>query len=177
MIANPVERLRNRWSEDERANALAALAANGGSCTRGAIARTARELRIPAATLRVWAKGENGPFSAHIRELKKGDLADAFEAVVWQILDVLPSKLAKATASQLTVSLGICLDKMRLLRADRKAEQADQFGHVLTDEEKLAKLNDLLDQVRARQLPQQSAETATSPAATVPADPSSCGDS
>jgi hypothetical protein len=137
MNANPVERLKNRRTDEQRTQALAALAANGGKDTRGAIYRTAQELRIPAATLRAWANGKHPPVAAQSADIKRGDLADALEAVAWQLIDLMPAAARKAPLNQLAIAASISIDKARLLR--EKATQ--HHGEALTPAEALERLN------------------------------------
>ncbi len=60
-------RARRHYSEEERASALAALAANGGN-----IKRTASPLGISEKTLNNWAKGIRHSESAKVGDQKKG---------------------------------------------------------------------------------------------------------
>jgi transposase-like protein len=63
---------KRRYSDDDRANAIAALAANGGF-----VKTTARQLGIPAKTLENWSKGTRHPEAANMGDIKKKHLADA----------------------------------------------------------------------------------------------------
>lgn len=107
---------KRRYTDEQRATALAALAAN-----RGNVCRTARQLGLPAKTLEHWGKGERHPEAAEMGVRKKAALADAFEAVAWRILDAIPPKVAGAPLGHAAAALGICVDKMRLLRAEPAA--------------------------------------------------------
>ncbi len=100
-----------RYSDNDRALALAALAANAGNITR-----TAKDLGIPAGTIRGWAKGLCHPDVADLRDQKKPALADALEAVVRGMVAALPAKIEAAPFQQVATSIGILIDKMRLLR-------------------------------------------------------------
>lgn len=100
-----------RYSDDERATALAALAANGGN-----LARTAKQLGIPGTTLKQWAKGQRHPEAAQMSDQKKGDLADALEGVAWKLAEAAPDKIPFADLKNLAVALGIVIDKMQILR-------------------------------------------------------------
>jgi transposase-like protein len=102
---------KRRYTDEQRGNALAALAANGGY-----LRRTARQLKLPTETLRHWARQERHPEATEDGTLKKGQLADAFEAIAWKVLELLPGKLAQANAVQLATVAGVCIDKMHLLR-------------------------------------------------------------
>ncbi len=104
--------MARRYSDEEKAQALAALDANGGN-----VKRTAGQLGIPVSTLREWARGRgvvNGV--TKIRHQKKGELADELETIAWRVLDALPEKLAEADARALATLLGIVIDKVQLLR-------------------------------------------------------------
>jgi len=59
--------VRHRYSDEERADALLALEANGGN-----LSRTARQMGIPRATLRLWAQGNVVPAVTDICQAKKG---------------------------------------------------------------------------------------------------------
>lgn len=107
------KRERRRYSDEERAAALAALAANGGN-----VGRTARELGIAETTVRHWATGDRHPEAAQMGERKKQDMATALEGVAWKLLRSLPKKVAKAPLNQAATAMGIAIDKARLLRGE-----------------------------------------------------------
>lgn len=101
-----------RYSDEDRATALAALAANGGN-----VQRTAGQLNVPERTLSYWSKTTG----AHVAKLcgeKKGTLADQLESIAWKLVETMPSKLAKANLTQVATALGIVIDKARLLREE-----------------------------------------------------------
>lgn len=103
---------KRRYSDEDRAMALAALAANGGN-----LKRTAREQGVPETSLRQWAKGDRHPEAVEMSAQKKPPLADAYEDVVRRSLGHLSeAKLKRAGAVDLLKVAGIATDKMRLLR-------------------------------------------------------------
>lgn len=126
------EKVRRYYSDEERANTLAALAANGGN-----VNLTAKQLGIPAKTIENWSKGKAHPDVAKLGEQKKGPLADALEVVAFKIVDLLPEKIPSATLQQAATSLGILVDKMQLLRNKPTEIQGapDDDLRNLTDEE------------------------------------------
>lgn len=139
---------RRRYSDDDRAAALAALAANGGN-----VARTAARLGIPVKTLANWARGDRHPEAAQLGERKKGDMAAALEAVAWQILDALPHKIGKAPLNQAAVALGIAIDKARLLRGEPTEIRRDDLpglDALLHDPAAAAHAAALLERLTAR---------------------------
>jgi transposase-like protein len=104
---------RRRYSDNERAEALAMLAANGG-----ALERTAAQLGIPEATLRHWATGRRHPGPVHLYGEKKAQLSGRLEDLAHLLLDEMarPAKRRAASLQQAATSFAIAVDKMRLLR-------------------------------------------------------------
>lgn len=104
--------LRRKYSDSERAAALAAVDLNGGN-----VDRTARDLGIPRKTLDEWVKGRSSNWEmAELRQAQKKDIADKIEDLVHIILDAMPDKVEKAGLSACAVSVGVGIDKMRLMR-------------------------------------------------------------
>ena len=128
-------RQRCRYSDDDRANALAALAANGGN-----INRTARELGIPEKTLRNWANGTSHPEAANLAEQKKQPLAALLEDVARK----LAGDLANGAAKDPAVALGIVIDKRQILLG-----QPTSITRSLSDAERADRLRALVEQFRA----------------------------
>lgn len=103
---------KRRYSDEDKATALAALDANGGN-----VLKTARALKIPHKTLDEWAKGRNQvPEVADLRNEKKGELSARYEAVIHELVDVLADKRANASLKDVATAIGILTDKMQLLR-------------------------------------------------------------
>jgi hypothetical protein len=122
---------KRRYTDTQRSDALAALAANNGNVTR-----TARQLAIPAKTIENWAKGQLHPEVAEISVEKRRPLADRLEAVSHLLLDELsrPEKLSAANVQQIAVALGIGIDKARLLREQPTAITESQSTCPPADE-------------------------------------------
>jgi transposase-like protein len=119
---------RRTYSDDERAAALAALAANGGN-----LKRTARELGVPINTLRRWREGTAHPEAVANATPKKAALAELLEGHAYRLLELAmePDRLADATMPQLMTAFGIAVDKMRLLRGMAAGDgTADARGRV-----------------------------------------------
>ena len=102
---------RRQYSDEEKANALAVLAANGGDL-RG----TARSLGIPKSTLENWAAQRVSAAVSELADTKKKDLADELENIALKLVEAMPDKMQDATLQQIATSLGIAIDKMQLLR-------------------------------------------------------------
>jgi transposase-like protein len=111
--------LKNRikYSDDEKASALTLLAVNNGN-----VKRTARTLGIPRSTLTAWAQARGiGARVTELCHLKKGTLADKFEEVARAMLDgaMSPAKIEDAPLKDVMLAVGICIDKMVMLRGCR----------------------------------------------------------
>lgn len=103
---------KRRYSDDDRANALAALAANGGN-----VRRTSRQLGIPAVTLRSWRDGERAAIPSESVDSKKKALSEQLEGIARQLLDRLTvEKIDDCSLRELMTAVGIAVDKMLLLR-------------------------------------------------------------
>lgn len=101
---------KRRYSDEDKATALAVLAAHNGD-----VSKTARETGVPRTTLQRWIEAENGAVAAIAADKKKG-LADELETIAYKLVDAMPEKIAQATLQQLATSLGITIDKMQLLQ-------------------------------------------------------------
>lgn len=130
---------RRKYSDEDKASALAILDAMGGN-VNGA----AKELGIAESTLRSW-KNERGvhPVVAGLREQKRGELADRLKEIAHQIVDALPHKIEDSNLRDAGVTLGIIVDKINLLTgaATSRTEHMVSVLDELTDEELLAIAN------------------------------------
>lgn len=118
-----------RYSDEERANAVAAVAANGGN-----VQGTAKQLGIPAMTLKHWVASEHHPEATKNGELKKPILADQFEALAYKLVGVADGKAAALNAKDAVIAAGVAVDKMRLLRG-QATTIAEHDLSTLTDEQ------------------------------------------
>lgn len=130
---------RKRYSDEERANALAALAANGNNLTR-----TSQQLGIPIKTLSNWLHGTRHPEAVQQGNQKKGPLADAIEEVVYQLVGMMPEKAKSADLKDIAVAVGVGVDKIRLLR-DQPTSIA---GRELSDAERSERFSALVKAFR-----------------------------
>lgn len=99
---------KKTYSDEDKANAMTALAANGGN-----VSLTATQLGIPKQTIHHWVKHGTAPQPS---DAKKSDLAAKLDEVAHQLADAMPGKIEKAGLQQVAVSLGITIEKARLLR-------------------------------------------------------------
>jgi hypothetical protein len=102
---------RRRYSDEERAACLAALEANGGNA-----AKTARDCGVPAQSLRQWARGTRHPEATHMSTRKKKDLGTKLNEIAHKLAGAIPGKIKGAGLRDLSVSLGVAIDKARLLQ-------------------------------------------------------------
>lgn len=132
------------YSDEQKAVALAALEANGGN-----IDRTAKFCKIDRRTIRRWASGENinEDVSRNAHE-KKEALADRLEALAHRLVDSIDEdKIGDASLQMVATSLGIAVDKMRLLR-EQPTQITDDTG--LTEEKRSERVMALFDAARER---------------------------
>jgi hypothetical protein len=130
-------RRTRRYSDSERAAALAALDANGGN-----VRKTAKQIGVPRKTLEEWSAGHCHPEVQEIRKECRATLAERFEQIIHQILDVMPGKIADSGLQQLVVTAAIAVDKMQLLKG---ANQSGNSGKpALTNEQRIAAITGLL---------------------------------
>jgi transposase-like protein len=148
-------------SDEERAACLAALSANGGN-----IAKTARECGVSRQTLQRWVREQaqvndetgikRAPKKAsaqHVAELlpdARETLEAKLEALAHKILAVIPGRLDEANLSQLSVALGVTVDKLALLRIklppSEELEERPVREIVVSTREEAATLLPLLSQ-------------------------------
>jgi transposase-like protein len=121
-----------KYSDEQRATALAALQANGGN-----LSRTSRDTGIPFSTIKRW-RDEPDPRLADLGDRKKVDLSEKLEEIAYKLADAVEGKIPEANLQHVATSLGIAIDKLRLLRgeatdisevrsSDAKRELADRL--------------------------------------------------
>lgn len=102
-----------RYSDEQRASALAALKANNGN-----VNKTAREIGIPEPTLRTWSLREDAyPVPHELQEQKNGELTVELKTLAHALLRSALDKSddKNANIQQVVTSLGIVIDKLNLL--------------------------------------------------------------
>jgi len=104
---------QRKYSDADRARALAALAVNEGNVTR-----TAAQLGIPEATLRFWAGAPPTPDRTQEVAQAKNDLAERYERLTHAALDVTEGGMKSLRPRDAATVAAIFTDKMVLLRGD-----------------------------------------------------------
>lgn len=119
---------KRQYTEDEKAEALAFLAANQS----GGYKAAAKQTGIPWTTIRDWERALEADESLQEKtQQKKGDLADALEEKIWLMVGGLDErKIADAPVNTLTTGIGTLLNTVRLLR-----EQATEINAQILDKE------------------------------------------
>lgn len=104
-------RTRRRYTDDDRATALAVLDSNNGNLTR-----TAREVGIAVSTLQRWIKDRSEDLS-DLRNQKRESLSELWEQVARAyIARALQDAVVDDTAAQSAVTVAaIATDKKQLL--------------------------------------------------------------
>lgn len=134
---------RRRYSDSDKANALAALDANGGN-----LYKTAKHLGLSISTLQSWANisEDKAARLEPLRNRKRKELQEVLRDLAYQITSVIPEKLGEANLQQTSVSLGIVLEKMQLL----EGKATERVEHSITEQERVERLNALFDAARTR---------------------------
>jgi transposase-like protein len=126
---------RNRtYSDEERAQYLAVLAANGGN-----VHRTSLQTGIPERTLTHWASG-TAKHAANLAESKKLELRQELLRIAGILAGAIPGKVGRANLKDTSVALGIVMDKVSNLPPEPPAEEhpppdGQSYPALLTDEE------------------------------------------
>jgi len=109
-----------RYTDAEKAAALAMLDANGGN-----MLLTAKETRISRTTLQEWRDGRISHDVPDIRQEKRQSLAELFLDEIYAAVGLMPDKRADASYKELATVVGILTDKRQLLlgAATERVEQ------------------------------------------------------
>lgn len=104
---------KRQYSDNDKATALAVLDANGGN-----VSKTARETKIPPSTITEWRDGRIHEDVTEIREVKRSELSDLFEAIAYKYLTRASDDTAikSTTGKDAIIAAATATDKMRLLR-------------------------------------------------------------
>jgi hypothetical protein len=124
------QRSKHRYSDSERAQALAILDANGGN-----MARAARQAKVPRCTLQQWAKGRVSADVPKLQQEKNADLADLFEKAAHEMIGVAMANKDGLASDRAMVAAGIATDKALLLRGKATAITQEIKHDTLTDED------------------------------------------
>jgi hypothetical protein len=106
-----------RYSDEERAQVLALLAAAGGVDTRGAATKVSKATGIPRETVRDLGRGSNPP-PAEVRQEKNDLLIAAIRREIDAALGAMDGVRGKANYKDLTIGVGILVDKLQLLSGE-----------------------------------------------------------
>jgi hypothetical protein len=133
------------YSDDEKSEALAAIIANSGN-----LSKTARDLQIPISTLFDWHQGDNINSAVTAKaDDKKAALASRLDALADLLAGAIPDKIEDAPLTQVATSMGICIDKARLLREQPTPDAAELAKAISLPPELDAKLDAVLDALSA----------------------------
>src|SRR5262245_55450593 len=127
---------KRRYSDEERAAALACLDACGGN-----VAEASRRSGVPRITLHDWARGRTSAAAASVvRQDKKEELADVFERLARKLTGVADRESDTLNAKDATIAAGVAVDKMLLLRG----EPTQVAKVIIADDERDAAVERLL---------------------------------
>lgn len=114
---------RRRYTDEERAMLVVMLQSQGytGDVTTnkpGALQSVVEYSGVPERTLRRWFHGASNPPPDNLVRNKKGELSDELEDIVWLMTGTLKSEevIGEMSGKDIATSIGILVDKIRLLR-------------------------------------------------------------
>lgn len=129
-----------RYTDEQRAEAVALLQAAGYPNEKGALTKTANQLGIPARTISRWFNGENNPPPDKTVTEKTFDLREAIRGELQAVLEAMPDKRENANYRDLVTAAGILTDKLTRLdgnateiveiRADARTDLMDKLNQV-----------------------------------------------
>jgi transposase-like protein len=130
---------KRRYSDREKAAALAFLDFNGGN-----VEKAAKALGIPRITLLDWSKGKKQHSEvSDLRQEKKEEISALIEQAVRDMVGASAGKLSTANFQQLWTGVGIAVDKMQLLKGEATQITKDA-GNARTNEERAARILDIV---------------------------------
>lgn len=136
---------KRKYSDVEKAEALAHLTANGNN-----LFRTSHELGIPYTTLTDWFKGTRGINESitEMREEKEQELAEIFENIARKYLKQAgdPWAIALTPGNVAVTAAAIATDKLQLLKGQPTSIIAD----VSNPADRAAKSVDMISQWKER---------------------------
>lgn len=138
---------KRTYSDTEKAQALAMMAANGGNLTL-----TATEMDIPISTIQQWWNGKHVHQAViEIKREQRGMLANMLRGFVSRVIcNTTDEEIQNTPLKDRFVALGIAADKSQLLDGDATSIT----GQTLTEDEYTRRLRELADRVRSRQIEQ-----------------------
>lgn len=129
---------RRHYSDNERAEALAILAANGGN-----LSATSRTTGVPRATLQLWIAEPDRAAPPEVRQEKVFNLQAMFQAELAAVFDAMSKRRGQAHYSDLSRAAGIYTDKLMALSNSLPTQPVDVTSGgkpIATTEEALALL-------------------------------------
>jgi len=131
-----------RYSDADRAQALAVLDLNEGN-----MLRTAQQTGIPRATLQEWAAGRVPDSMPELRQEAKKDLAVSFKDFAGRVIGLTTDEDIKAASLRdRFMAAGVAVDKYRLLTD----QPTTITGQELSEDESVARLRELVQRGRSR---------------------------
>lgn len=148
------------YTDEEVAEALAVLKANGGN-----VLQTAKTTGIPRKTICQWRDGvsrKNIP--KPLIEKKKRDLGDTIERLAFRLCDVVSRRIKKGTddsTKDLVVSIAVAVEKLLLIRGEPTSISRSNTASTTVDlsrlsKEQLVQLHELHTKARGETLEEAS---------------------
>ena len=114
VVETPKTRPKRQYSDSDKTRALYTVDAFGGN-----VRKASQDTGIPYRTLMEWTNGVGiHQEIADIRLKKSLPLADRLDSLTDEIVEAMPRKIAKASLQAAGTTVGILIDKTRLLRGE-----------------------------------------------------------
>ena len=140
---------RPHYDEKFIAGAVVMLEAAGYPEKKGALASTAKHLRMHERTLSRWFKKEQNPPPDKLVSEKRGELSELLRNEVEGIFCQMPNVREEASYRDLGTVAGILIDKLQLITG-KPTERSEINDTSNTDEERAARIAAILNKARAR---------------------------
>jgi len=120
---------RRSYSDEEKAETLALLKANGGN-----VKRTAREKGIPYKTVEAWVRrGNLESLAEGVQEQKEDELEVVLGRIALKAARRADERIPKESAKVAMIALGIAIEKLQLLKGQPTSIERVDLSNIPPD--------------------------------------------
>lgn len=138
---------RKSYDDKFRASAVVMLEAAGYPDKKGALTQVAAHIGVPHPTLSRWYNAQRNPPPNEVVQEKRRELKDLLNDELAAIFTAMPGARKDASYRDLGTVAGILFDKRQLIEGKPTSIVDDAS---LTDDDRVSRINALLDAARAR---------------------------
>ena len=144
------QRKKRSYSDEQRAQALAMLQAEGYPDNEGALTKVARAFGVPLTTLFTWQGRAMNAVSSDIRSQQTFNLLAVIDSEIERIFEGMQTKRKDASYRDLAIALGILTDKKQLLMG--MPTSRTEHTHIFSEADKVSAVQSLLDKGKQRMI-------------------------